>query len=78
MNGASSAFRFLQSSQVDVTSFTNLSSIRKHLNGDGRVPSVVVVIKSCNPSGFGDMTATLKDPTGTIGASIYRKVFTES
>ncbi|XP_058732416.1 uncharacterized protein LOC131603954 [Vicia villosa] len=73
-----SAFQFLQSSQVDVASFTKLSSIKKqHRNGEGRVSRVVAVVKSCNPNGFGDMTVTLKDPTGTIGASIHRKVFTE-
>lgn len=81
-------------------SVTPLNSIKKHLNGEGKVPSIVAVIKSCTPNGFGDMTVTLKvlfysffnsiqfnmlliqefefqDPTGSIGASIHRKVFTE-
>ncbi|CAI8620044.1 unnamed protein product [Vicia faba] len=72
-----SAFQFLQSSQVDVSSFTDLKSIKMHRNDEGRVSRVVAVIKSCNPNGFGDMTVTLKDPSGTVGASIHRKVFTE-
>ncbi|KAK2439645.1 nuclear localized protein [Trifolium repens] len=69
-----SAVQFLSSSQASIT---HLSSIKKHVNGEGRVPAIVAVIKSCTPNGFGDMTVTLKDPTGTIGASIHRKVFTK-
>lgn len=65
------------SAQVHVESVTPLNSIKKHLNGEGKVPSIVAVIKSCTPNGFGDMTVTLKDPTGSVGASIHRKVFTE-
>ncbi|KAK2385681.1 nuclear localized protein [Trifolium repens] len=68
------AVQFLSSSQASIT---HLSSIKKHVNGEGRVPAIVAVIKSCTPNGFGDMTVTLKDPTGTIGASIHRKVFTK-
>ncbi|PNX77108.1 hypothetical protein L195_g034511, partial [Trifolium pratense] len=60
-----------------LASITHLSSIKKNLNGQGRVPGIVAVIKSCTPNGFGDMTVTLKDPTATIGASIHRKVFTK-
>lgn len=90
---------------VDVESATPLSSIKKHLNGEGRVDRVVAVIKSCTPNGFGDMTITLKvllysihyaaalyfgvsflcgdlsvsfqDPTGSVGATVYHRVFTE-
>ncbi|XP_045820284.1 homologous recombination OB-fold protein [Trifolium pratense] len=69
-----SAVQFLSSSQASIT---HLSSINKNLNGQGRVPGIVAVIKSCTPNGFGDMTVTLKDPTATIGASIHRKVFTK-
>nr|XP_019703850.1 uncharacterized protein LOC105037910 isoform X2 [Elaeis guineensis] len=43
-----------------------------------RVPQVVGIIKSCTPNGLGDLSLTLKDPTGTIGASVHRKVLTES
>ncbi|XP_057419168.1 uncharacterized protein LOC130713417 [Lotus japonicus] len=43
-----------------------------------RVESVVGVIKSCTPNGFGDAKVTLKDPTGTVDASIHRKAFTDS
>ncbi|XP_038989144.1 uncharacterized protein LOC103722211 isoform X2 [Phoenix dactylifera] len=43
-----------------------------------RVPQVVGIIKSCTPNGLGDLFLTLKDPTGTIGASVHRKVLTES
>ncbi|KAF8389995.1 hypothetical protein HHK36_024515 [Tetracentron sinense] len=56
---------------------SSLSSIKTNLNSD-RVPQVVAVIKSSTPNGLGDLIVTLKDPTGTIGASIHRKVLTES
>ncbi|GAU12799.1 hypothetical protein TSUD_72850 [Trifolium subterraneum] len=69
-----SAVQFLSSSQASIT---HLTSIKKDLNGGGRVPGIVAVIKSCTPNGFGDMTVTLKDPTGTIGANIHHKVFTK-
>nr|KYP67448.1 Uncharacterized protein C17orf53 isogeny [Cajanus cajan] len=54
----------------DVAHGTPLSSI----NNTERVPLVVVLVKSCTPNGFGDMTITVKDPTGTVGASVHRKV----
>ncbi|XP_057426085.1 uncharacterized protein LOC130739859 [Lotus japonicus] len=56
-------------------SATPLGAITHHHE---RVDHVIGVIKSCNPNGFGDATVTLKDPTGTVGASIHHKVFTES
>ncbi|KAG1328108.1 hypothetical protein COCNU_01G020420 [Cocos nucifera] len=43
-----------------------------------QVPQVVGIIKSCTPNGLGDLFLTLKDPTGTIGASVHHKVLTES
>ncbi|XP_058107916.1 uncharacterized protein LOC131251297 isoform X4 [Magnolia sinica] len=43
-----------------------------------RVPQVVGIIKSCTPNGRGDLIVTLKDPTGTMDASIHRKVLAES
>ncbi|XP_038724801.1 homologous recombination OB-fold protein isoform X2 [Tripterygium wilfordii] len=53
-----------------------LSSIKNGLNMY-KVPQVVAIVKSCAPNGLGDMMATLKDPTGTIDASIHRQVLTE-
>eukprot|EP00268_Persea_americana_P061497 TRINITY_DN7779_c0_g1_i6.p1 TRINITY_DN7779_c0_g1~~TRINITY_DN7779_c0_g1_i6.p1 ORF type:complete len:274 (-),score=36.13 TRINITY_DN7779_c0_g1_i6:457-1278(-) len=43
-----------------------------------RVPQIVGIIKSCTPNGLGDLVVTLKDPTGTIGASIHHKVLAEN
>ncbi|KAK7320179.1 hypothetical protein RJT34_04914 [Clitoria ternatea] len=77
-----SALQFLRSQQDgtvagdDVTYGTPLSSIKNHPNAE-RVAQVVGVVKSCTPNGFGDMMVTLKDPTGTVGASVHRKVFTD-
>ncbi|CAA2973006.1 Hypothetical predicted protein [Olea europaea subsp. europaea] len=56
---------------------TSVSSIKKCLDV-GKVDKVVAVIKSCTPNGLGGLIVTLKDPTGTIGASIHQKVLTES
>ncbi|KAL2462829.1 uncharacterized protein Fot_54066 [Forsythia ovata] len=56
---------------------TPVSSIKKCLNV-GKVDKVVAVIKSCMPNGLGGLIVTLKDPTGTIGASIHHKVLNES
>ncbi|KAM5570415.1 hypothetical protein ABKV19_011192 [Rosa sericea] len=55
---------------------TSLGSIKKGL-GTHRVAKVVAMIKSCTPNGLGDLMLTLKDPTGTIGASIHRKALSE-
>ncbi|KAL5166322.1 hypothetical protein HKD37_18G051300 [Glycine soja] len=35
-----------------------------------RVPLTVIIVKSCTPNGFDDMRVTLKDPTGTINATM--------
>ncbi|KAL2539412.1 hypothetical protein Adt_00390 [Abeliophyllum distichum] len=56
---------------------TSVSSIKKCLNV-GKVDKVVCIIKSCMPNGLGGLIVTLKDPTGTIGASIHHKVLNES
>ncbi|XP_015957329.1 uncharacterized protein LOC107481568 [Arachis duranensis] len=72
-----SAFHFLRSLDRESDSVTPLNSIKKHLNVV-RVPLVVAVIKSCTPNGFGDMMVTLKDPTGTISASVHHKTFSHS
>ncbi|KAI3910396.1 hypothetical protein MKX01_034790 [Papaver californicum] len=55
---------------------SNLSSIKTCLTNK-RVSLVIAMVKSCKPNGLGDLILTLKDPTGTIGANIHRKV-TES
>ncbi|KAL6181433.1 hypothetical protein ACLB2K_048088 [Fragaria x ananassa] len=47
---------------------TPLGSIKKGLD-TLRVAKVVAMIKSCTPNGLGDLMLTLKDPTGTIGAT---------
>ncbi|GKD13903.1 reverse transcriptase domain-containing protein, partial [Tanacetum coccineum] len=41
----------------------------------GKLELVVGVVKSCTPNSLGDMTVTLKDPTGTMGGTIHDKVF---
>ncbi|KAJ4848376.1 hypothetical protein Tsubulata_020443 [Turnera subulata] len=53
-----------------------LSSIRSGAVVD-KVAQVVAIVKSCTPNGLGDMMVTLKDPTGSIDASIHRRVLTE-
>ncbi|KAG2664679.1 hypothetical protein I3760_16G094200 [Carya illinoinensis] len=58
------------------TATAPLSSIKNGVNGE-RVAQVIAIIKSSTQNGLGDMMVTLKDPTGTIGASIHHKVFTE-
>ncbi|KAG8488112.1 hypothetical protein CXB51_018180 [Gossypium anomalum] len=45
--------------------------------GNRKVAQVVAIIKSCTPNGLGDLMVTLKDPTGTIDASIHGKVLIE-
>ncbi|KAK3228288.1 hypothetical protein Dsin_008150 [Dipteronia sinensis] len=42
-----------------------------------KVNQIIAIVKSSTPNGLGDMMVTLKDPTGTIDASIHRRVFTE-
>ncbi|KAL6552507.1 hypothetical protein OROHE_007871 [Orobanche hederae] len=56
---------------------TPVSSIKKCLNGD-KVAKVVAVIKSCTPNGLGGLIVSLKDPTGTVGASIHHKVLSDN
>ncbi|XP_059290443.1 uncharacterized protein LOC132043981 [Lycium ferocissimum] len=56
---------------------TPLSSVNKCLKAD-RVDQVVAVVKSCTQNGLGGLMVTLKDPTGSIGASIHQKVLSES
>ncbi|XP_009588695.1 uncharacterized protein LOC107799381 isoform X2 [Nicotiana tabacum] len=56
---------------------TPLSSVNKCLKAS-RVDQVVAVVKSCTHNGLGGLMVTLKDPTGSIGASIHHKVLNES
>ncbi|XP_031740992.1 uncharacterized protein C17orf53 isoform X2 [Cucumis sativus] len=55
---------------------TPLNSIK---NGfiDEKVGFVVAIIKSCTSNGLGGMMVALKDPTGTIDASIHHRVISE-
>ncbi|XP_010264243.1 PREDICTED: uncharacterized protein C17orf53 homolog [Nelumbo nucifera] len=75
------AIDFLQSEGADMgkggVMRTPLCSIKTRFGSD-RVLQVVAVIKSCTSNGLGDLIVTLKDPTGTIGASVHRKVLTNS
>ncbi|KAL1563608.1 homologous recombination OB-fold protein [Salvia divinorum] len=56
---------------------TPISSIKKCLNGD-KVVQVVAIVKSCTPSGLGGLLVSLKDPTGTVDATIHHKVLSQS
>ncbi|GKA50579.1 reverse transcriptase domain-containing protein [Tanacetum coccineum] len=42
---------------------------------NGKLKLVVNVVMSCIPNALGDMTVTLKDPTGIMGGTIHYKVF---
>uniref|UniRef100_A0A7N2MRT3 Homologous recombination OB-fold protein OB-fold domain-containing protein n=1 Tax=Quercus lobata TaxID=97700 RepID=A0A7N2MRT3_QUELO len=70
------ALDFLSHQGNGVATRTTLSSIKNGLNSE-RVAQVVAIIKSCTPNGLGDMMVTLKDPTGSINASIHHKVLSE-
>ncbi|EEF31908.1 hypothetical protein RCOM_0566690 [Ricinus communis] len=55
-----------------------LSAIKNWNNLD-KLPQVVAIIKCCNTlNGLGDMMVTLKDPTGTIDATIHHRVLAET
>ncbi|KAL5545117.1 hypothetical protein UlMin_008901 [Ulmus minor] len=58
------------------TGVNSISSIKNGINTD-RVARVVAIIKSCTRTGLGDLMVTLKDRTGTMGASIHRKVLSD-
>ncbi|KAJ0232495.1 Nuclear localized protein [Hirschfeldia incana] len=57
---------------------TPLSEIKSVSCSWGKVDQVVAIVKTCTPNGLGDMMVTLKDPTGTIDASVHRKLISES
>nr|GEV33185.1 hypothetical protein [Tanacetum cinerariifolium] len=42
---------------------------------NGKLERVVGVVMTCTPNAFGDITITLKYPSGTMGGSIKYKVF---
>ncbi|KAL0425319.1 UNVERIFIED_CONTAM: hypothetical protein Sradi_1066700 [Sesamum radiatum] len=71
-----SALQFL-GAEAGVLRSTPITSIKKCLNA-GKVVQVVAVVKSCTPNGLGGLMVLLKDPTGTVGASIHHKVLSES
>uniref|UniRef100_A0A7N0UHZ7 Homologous recombination OB-fold protein OB-fold domain-containing protein n=1 Tax=Kalanchoe fedtschenkoi TaxID=63787 RepID=A0A7N0UHZ7_KALFE len=57
------------------TTSTPLGSINN--SPTQRLSMVVAMVTTCTPNGFGDLMATLKDPTATLSASIHRNVFTD-
>ncbi|CAL9218133.1 unnamed protein product [Arabidopsis halleri] len=57
---------------------TPVSEIKSRCDSWGKVDQVVAIVKTCTPNGLGDVMVTLKDPTGTIDASVHRKVISES
>ncbi|GKB96555.1 reverse transcriptase domain-containing protein [Tanacetum coccineum] len=42
---------------------------------NGKLERVIGVVMTYMPNALGDMTVTLKDPSGTIGGLIHYKVF---
>ncbi|XP_075480587.1 uncharacterized protein LOC142521244 [Primulina tabacum] len=70
-----SALRFL-GAENGVNPGTPISSIKKHLEA-GKVNQVVAVIKSCSASGLGGLKVMLKDPSGSVGATVHPKVLCE-
>ncbi|XP_010533972.1 PREDICTED: uncharacterized protein LOC104809628 isoform X2 [Tarenaya hassleriana] len=57
---------------------TPVSVIKSGFGTWDKVNQVVAIVKTCTPNGLGDLMMTLKDPTGTIDASVHRKVVAES
>nr|GMC75188.1 nuclear localized protein 1 [Ipomoea batatas] len=55
-----------------------ITTLRSIVKCQHKVEKVVAVINSSKPNGLGGLMVTLKDPTGTIGASIHPKVLSES
>ncbi|PWA74840.1 hypothetical protein CTI12_AA248110 [Artemisia annua] len=53
-----------------------LGNIEKFIK-KGKVELVVAVIKSCSPNILGDLTVTLKDPSGIMSGTIHHKVLDE-
>ncbi|CAM6111482.1 unnamed protein product [Calypogeia fissa] len=53
------------------TTIVTIKASKRH------IPQLAGIINTAVPNGFGDLTVTLKDPTGTIGGTIHRKVLTK-
>ncbi|GKD66283.1 hypothetical protein Tco_1308391 [Tanacetum coccineum] len=53
-----------------------LGDIDKYLN-NGKLDLVVAIVKSCSPNVIGDLTVTMKDPSGKIPGTIHYKVLDE-
>ncbi|GKC41573.1 reverse transcriptase domain-containing protein [Tanacetum coccineum] len=53
-----------------------LSDMKKYCK-NRKLETVVGVIMSRTPNALGDLTITLKDPSGTMGGTIHYKVFKE-
>ncbi|GKC60556.1 reverse transcriptase domain-containing protein [Tanacetum coccineum] len=51
-----------------------LGDMKKYCK-NGKLEIVVAVVMTCTPNALGDMTVTLKDPTGIMGGTIHYKVF---
>ncbi|XP_078441235.1 nuclear localized protein [Wolffia australiana] len=62
---------------VDRNSLEQSIASIKALRGTERIAQIVGIVTSCRPNGLGDAFLSLKDPTGTIGASAQRKVLTD-
>nr|XP_043634485.1 homologous recombination OB-fold protein [Erigeron canadensis] len=72
-----SAIEFIHSDgMLNGVSNASLGDIKKY-EKKGKLEQVVAVIKSCAPNALGDLTVTLKDPTGTVSGTIHHKVITE-
>ncbi|KAJ7532565.1 hypothetical protein O6H91_13G009500 [Diphasiastrum complanatum] len=56
---------------------STISSIKRSPN-QSRIPKLLAVVKTCTPNGFGDAFVTLKDPTGVVSGTVYRKVLAET
>ncbi|GJR17889.1 transposase, MuDR, MULE transposase domain protein [Tanacetum coccineum] len=53
-----------------------LDDIDKYLN-NGKLDLVFAIVKSCTPNFIGDLTVTIKDPSGKIPRIIHYKVLDE-
>ena len=53
-----------------------LGNIKKFLK-KGKLDQVVAIVKSAAPNAIGDLTVTVKDPTGSVSGSVHHKVLNE-
>ncbi|PWA65199.1 hypothetical protein CTI12_AA338360 [Artemisia annua] len=69
-----SAVDFVHKNQGSVTGcLGNISKFMKK----GKLEQVVAVLNPEAPNALGDLTVTLKDPTGSVTGSVHHKVFNE-